>query len=120
MAPAVNCRTCAHSTAEPDGDARWSCAHHKFDLPLEVQREGCTNHRYIPILLDNFATMTDFVDGDVVYTTKATGQTFANGERLTSLDSQEIRDLENKLLLGDVAKLKLDLQAQGVSGTVVK
>jgi hypothetical protein len=120
MAPAVNCRTCAHSTAEPDGDARWSCAHHKFDLTLEVQREGCTNHRYIPILLDNFATMTDFVDGDVVYTTKATGQTFANGERLTSLDSQEIRDLENKLLLGDVAKLKLDLQAQGVSGTVVK
>lgn len=120
MAPAVNCRTCAHSTAEPDGDARWSCAHHKFDLTLDVQRQGCTNHRYIPILLDNFAIMSDFVDGDVVYTTKATGQTFANGERLTSLDSQEIRDLESKIMLGDVAKLKLDLQAQGVSGTVVK
>lgn len=118
-APQVNCRTCAHSTPELNGDARWSCAHHKFDLTLDVQRVGCTEHRYIPILLDNFATMTDFVNGDVVYKSKATGQEFRNGSQGGSLDSQEIRDLKEKVMLGDVAKVKTDLAKQGISSGVV-
>ncbi len=39
----VNCRTCAHSTAERDG--RWTCAHWGMDIPdVEAQRAGCDNH----------------------------------------------------------------------------
>lgn len=39
----VNCRTCAHSTAEPDG--RWTCAHWGADIPdVDAQRAGCDEH----------------------------------------------------------------------------
>lgn len=39
----VNCRTCAHSTAEPD--STWSCALHKAgNIPVDFQREGCESH----------------------------------------------------------------------------
>ena len=45
-APQVNCRTCAHSTPEIEGDARWSCAQVNPDpnissIPLSTQRTGC-------------------------------------------------------------------------------
>lgn len=45
----VNCRTCAHSTAERDG--RWTCAHWGMDIPdAEAQRQGCDNHVLHPDL----------------------------------------------------------------------
>jgi hypothetical protein len=120
-APAVNCRTCAHSTAELDGDSRWTCAiqgHGALDVPTSIQRTGCSQHRYIPILLEKFATQTDYVNGDVVYT-DGTGATFANGEGPGALTSQEIRDLEQKTMLGDVANMKAQLAAQGIDSKVV-
>lgn len=46
-----HCRTCIHSTAEPDGDARWSCARHLKDLTLDEQKAGCPNHLYTPSLV---------------------------------------------------------------------
>jgi hypothetical protein len=46
----VNCRTCAHSTAERDG--RWTCAHWEMDIPdVDAQRAGCDNHVLHPDLV---------------------------------------------------------------------
>jgi hypothetical protein len=120
-APAVNCRTCAHSTAEMNGESRWTCAiqgHGALDVPTSIQRTGCGQHRYIPILLERFATQSDYVNGDVVYT-DGTGATFANGDGPGALTSQEIRDLEQKTMLGDVANMKAQLAGQGIDSKVV-
>lgn len=46
----VNCRTCAHSTAEPD--STWTCA--RFDrsvIPIETQYTGCESHVLHPDLV---------------------------------------------------------------------
>ena len=117
-APAVNCRTCAHATAEMDGDAAWSCQMDGGRPDLVFQRHGCEHHRYIPILLERFATQKDYVNGDVVYT-DGTGATFANGDGPGALTSQEIRDLEQKTMLGDVAAMKQQLAGQGIDSKVV-
>lgn len=83
-APGVNCRTCAHSTPELDGDARWSCALHKRDIGgIGAQLVGCEGHRYIPILLERIGEQTgaaDEPDGNaaVSYRTPA-GEVFVNG-----------------------------------------
>ena len=51
----VNCRTCAHSTAEPstpDSDAHWTCA--RFDnsvIPIATQYTGCGSHVLHPDLV---------------------------------------------------------------------
>jgi hypothetical protein len=119
-APAVNCRTCSHSTPEMDGDARWSCAiqgHGALDVPTSIQRTGCSQHRIIPILLQNFATQKDFVNGDVVYSTPHGD--FANGDGPGALTSQEIRDLANKTMLADVASMKAQVAGQGFDAKVV-
>ena len=119
-APAVNCRTCSHSTPEMDGDARWSCAVRSGfnqEIPMSVQREGCFQHRIIPILLQNFATQKDFVNGDVVYSTPHGD--FANGDGPGALSSQEIRDLANKTMLADVASMKAQVAGQGFDAKVV-
>lgn len=120
-APQVNCRTCAHSTAEMDGDGRWSCAiagTTPLTLPMDVQRTGCTSHRYIPILLEKFAMQSDYVNGDVVYV-DSTGATFANGDGPGALSSQEIRTAESKSMLGALADMKSQLAAQGIDSKVV-
>ena len=39
----VNCRTCAHSTAKPDGS--WHCARWDSEIPaVDFQRAGCDDH----------------------------------------------------------------------------
>lgn len=117
MAPAVNCRTCAHATPEMDGDdGRWSCAQKQVNV---VQSIGCGQHRYIPILLERFATQTDYVNGDVMYQDKD-GEVFGNGDNPGSLKSVEIRAMEAKSLLGGVAKLKKDLDEVGIGSEVIK
>ena len=89
-APLVNCRTCAHSTPELDGDGRWSCARgHEMEV--------CTDHRFIPILLINFAEMIDSDGVNVTYRNKLTRTTFENGE----WTSEEIRAAHDKKALGD-------------------
>lgn len=117
-APAVNCRTCAHATPEMDGDARWSCAMHRHDPTLDVQRKGCDQHRYIPILLERFAKQKDYVNGDVVYETEA-GE-FANGDPNNgALASQEIRDCQQKVMLADCYRIKCELMGIGIDAKVV-
>lgn len=119
MAPAVNCRTCAHSTPFPDGeDGEWICQAKVNTITLETQRTGCDQHRYIPILLERFATQSDYVNGDVVYETEA--GPFVNGNPNNgALASQEIRDCEQKVMLADAYRVKCDLIGQGFEGKVV-
>lgn len=121
-APAINCRTCAHSTPDMDGDARWTCSgpgekhgaviSSTNEIPLEDQREGCVGHRYIPILLERFATQVDYVNGDVVYEGND-GLRFSNGEQPASFTSQEIREIKYKSMLGEAASIKEQLVGQG-------
>lgn len=98
-APLVNCRTCAHSTPELDGDARWSCAWNKRDITFADQLVGCDGHRVIPAMISNWTEMID-ANGDenwVKYRNKLTGAEFYNGD----LSSQELRDCEHKEAIGE-------------------
>jgi hypothetical protein len=46
----VNCRTCAHSTAQ--ANSTWTCARHENDvIPVDWQREGCGRHALHPDLV---------------------------------------------------------------------
>lgn len=78
-APEPTCRSCAHSTPELDGQARWSCAKTGADINVERQRVGCRDHRVIPILLERIGEMVDANDAAVTYKT-ADGRTFVNGD----------------------------------------
>ncbi|WP_426287481.1 hypothetical protein [Luteibacter sp. E-22] len=80
--PQVSCRTCAHATPEPDGDGRWSCAKWKSDIPLDAQRTGCPEHRYIPALLKRWGEATDASEAEnwIEYTAPD-GVVFRNGPR---------------------------------------
>jgi hypothetical protein len=48
LMPARSCRSCLHSSAHLDGDARWSCARWSRDLTLDEQRVGCPQHMMNP------------------------------------------------------------------------
>jgi len=67
--PAVNCRTCAHSTPEMDGDGRWTCARFGCDIDTETQRQGaqCPAHVFIPNLLPWRAVDANEEEGWVEY-----------------------------------------------------
>lgn len=45
----VNCRTCAHSTAKPDGT--WHCARWDAEIPTDAQLRGCDSHVLHPDLV---------------------------------------------------------------------
>jgi hypothetical protein len=90
-APQVNCRTCAHSTPRLDGDARWACEKYECDLPIENQRTGCADHRYIPVLLEKIGTPEGLDGSLVLYTMHDSAKTqFANGEPPDGFTSEEI------------------------------
>lgn len=95
-APIVNCRTCAHSS--PGDNATWQCARTRQEISL-VPKQGCADHRHIPILLRNFAEMVDAnEEGNwVEYKNTITGKAFWNGD----LSSQEITNCADKRVLGD-------------------
>jgi hypothetical protein len=90
VAPQVNCRTCAHSTAVTDMDGGvWDCSRVPGTcepIPVEAQRTGCPEHRYIPVLLSNIGEVESITDGIVTYRRKD-GSTFVNG------DSDVIREM---------------------------
>lgn len=65
--PARNCRTCLHSSAHLDGDARWSCARWGRDLTLEEQRAGCPQHLFNPTLVPGEQIDVDEVNERVTY-----------------------------------------------------
>jgi hypothetical protein len=98
-APAVSCRTCAHSTPETDGEARWSCAQGKPDMDVSAQRAGCGEHRHIPTLLGRFAELMDATNNLLTYRNKLTGAEFQQ----PTYTSQDITNLVDKSLLGDFA-----------------
>jgi hypothetical protein len=121
--PEVNCRTCAHSTPELDGDARWSCPKVSNDpnissIPLATQRTGCISHRYIPILLERIAREVDCVNGDVVYESPS-GNRWANGNGADALTSAEVYALEDKRSAAVAAGVKRALAEQGIDGKVI-
>jgi len=86
--PEINCRTCAHSTPEMDGDGRWSCALYKADIPVEFQRKGCERHIYNPNLLAYKAVDANQDENWIEYQ-KPNGAKFRNGDGYFS--SEEIR-----------------------------
>lgn len=105
--PAVSCRTCAHATAEPDGDARWSCSkvpHHT--IPIYLQRRGCGHHRVIPVLLERFAEPVDSDGDSVTYALRDGGGQFVNGAR-PGFSSEEIAACGSKSMLADAQLLEL-------------
>jgi hypothetical protein len=114
-APDVSCRTCAHAT--PTQGGTWTCEKYSEQIPEDVQRAGCPQHRYIPILLEKFAEKIGGSDSDnwVEYKNKATGRTFRNGE--PGYSSHEIRACADKRCLGDagVDAIKKELQGEVVA-----
>lgn len=100
LAPQVNCRTCTHSTARLDGDARWVCERYDCDLPIENQRQGCADHRFIPILLERLGTFEDF-DGSLALYVMDDKTQFANGDPPDGFTSEEIRAAGGKAMLRD-------------------
>lgn len=79
--PARNCRTCLHSTAHLDGDARWSCARWSKDLTIDEQRVGCANHLFNPSLVPGEQTDVDEAGERVTYLL-ASGDTWIDGGRV--------------------------------------
>ena len=110
--PLMNCRTCAHSTAETDGDGRWSCVKHKWDLNIKQQRTGCEDHRYIPPLLANWAELVELGDGNPRYKNLRSGNEFVNGD--DGYSSAEIAAVQDVKFVGDAAadELKLKMGAR--------
>lgn len=117
--PDVNCRTCAHSTPEMDGDARWSCAKLGVDVDINMQRSNeCSQHRFIPVLLQNIGDMVDVEDDNVKY--EGPTGVFFNGDGDDKLSSLELRAMDHPEMAGEVSKVKLQLVGQGFPGKVAK
>lgn len=111
--PNVNCRTCCHSTPRVDGAGGWECSRHQLQqMPHDYQRIGCTDHRFIPLLLENIATPVNADDAQnwIQYEMKQSlpngeptgGGRFVNGPH-PGLSSQEIASVKQKQLLGHPA-----------------
>jgi len=107
---AVSCRTCLHATPE-NGDARWSCAKWKSDIPTKAQIDGCEKHLYIPALLAKLGEATDASDehGWVEYT-RTDGSTFRNGA--DGFQSKELTSGEAALIFA-ADPVVAQLRAQG-------
>ena len=115
-APKVSCRTCAHSTPEIDGNARWSCDRHHKDLTVDEQRAACADHRHIPDLLKNWAEIKDLSDNYTLhYINKITNAEF-NQPGYTSKD---ITECQSKEMIGNpvVTELISDMGGEIINTT---
>ena len=74
--PQMTCRSCVHATPERDGDARWSCARHKVDLPPEQQATACASHLPLPVLVQ-YAVPIDAGEGWILFEHQDTKQLFS-------------------------------------------
>lgn len=63
--PEVNCRTCAFSDVEDDG--QWSCTRFKTMIDKEQQKKACDYHCFIPALVPLEQTDADADRGWIVY-----------------------------------------------------
>lgn len=90
--PAVNCRTCAHSTAQINEAAPWQCELHQRVISIREQRTGCPSHAFHPDLMANVAepVNADTKTGVLTYRRKADSSEFKNG--ITGISSRELRD----------------------------
>lgn len=119
---AVSCRTCLQATPERDGDGRWSCAKYGADIPLDAQREGCGEHRYIPSLLSKWGEAVDASESEGWVEYRATdGYTFRNGQwGLSSFTSKELaastpallRDIEFQRIRAEYAGVIVDRESE--------
>lgn len=100
-APLPTCRSCAHVT--PVADGQWHCARHGKALTVAEQKATCQSHRYIPVLLKNFAEAIDAdTEGNAItYRNTLTGREFINGLPPAGIESVEIHACEDKKALGD-------------------
>ena len=57
--PEINCRTCAHSTAEKDG--LWSCQIERMDIKTQPEK-GCFAHIYNPHMLKDVEVLDANID----------------------------------------------------------
>jgi hypothetical protein len=67
LMPARSCRSCIHSTAHLDGDARWSCSRWNRDLTLDEQKAGCPQHLFLPDAVPGEQTDVDSENERVTY-----------------------------------------------------
>lgn len=50
--PEFNCRTCEHSSPADNGRGDWACSHHEKVLVFKDQLKACSDHQYIPAMVD--------------------------------------------------------------------
>lgn len=100
-APAVSCRTCTHASPVMEGDAgAWRCERHGCEIPLQWQRQGCDEHRYIPVLLERIAAPVDAdPEANTVTYQAPDGGTFINGAPPAGFASTEIHACTDKRAL---------------------
>jgi hypothetical protein len=111
--PMPTCRSCVHATPELGGNAVWSCASHSTVLSEGMQRKGCNDHRFIPILLAKTGHPVDLDQSDNVIYKMADGKQFINGDPDKNFDhisSAEIHACADKTALVD--EFALDLRKQ--------
>lgn len=107
-APVPTCRSCSHSTATRDGE--WMCEKGLgIALTAQDQKEACTDHVYIPILLKNWAEPVDASACHVEYKTEH--GTIINGSG--GFSSQEIYACKNKTVLTNETALEYRKQFNG-------
>ena len=77
--PAVNCRTCAHSTARLDQSRPWTCE--RKQSAITGDQAGCHHHAFHPDLLANHAEAiaADTKTGMITFRRKSDGATWDNG-----------------------------------------
>lgn len=112
-APRTNCRTCAHSTPVLAGDdGAWRCDLRSIAIDTDAQRQGCDQHRFIPILLERFASPVA-TEGDAVRYALSDGREFTNGAPPAGLASKEISACADKAFLPHAADPDIALRTAG-------
>ncbi len=101
--PEVHCRTCVHATPELDGEGRWSCVRWQTpEIPVEGQKQGCDEHRYLPALVGYAKTIDGSATENWVEYEIADGRRFRNGAKgASSFPSVELRAISAGMI-GDL------------------
>jgi hypothetical protein len=95
--PAPNCRNCAYST--PVADGKWHCEHYDSEIPDDVQRVGCDEHRFIPAIVEKTLELEsgDMSTNAIVWRNKLTGAIVRQPE----YHSREFAKAADKRQIGD-------------------
>lgn len=101
--PTPNCRNCLHATPEREGDGRWTCARWDGgDIPLDIQGEGCPEHRFIPALLARWGQPVDASEAENWVKYEGAAGRFRNGAwGVTSYTSKELHNGAPALLANE-------------------